>query len=43
MADRHPTTGRFLAYDCEVDCLQRCAGLCGNMAFEEDDEPEVAD
>jgi hypothetical protein len=26
---RHPVTGRFLAHDCEVDCLDHCAGLCG--------------
>jgi len=26
---RHPITGRFLAYDCERDCLEHCAGLCG--------------
>jgi hypothetical protein len=26
---RHPVTGRFLAYDCERDCLEHCAGLCG--------------
>jgi hypothetical protein len=26
---RHPITGRFLAFDCEVDCLEHCAGLCG--------------
>ena len=30
-ADRHQFTGRFLAYNCEVDCLRVCAGLCGNM------------
>jgi hypothetical protein len=27
---RHPRTGRFLAHDCEVDCLVHCAGLCGS-------------
>jgi hypothetical protein len=26
---RHPVTGRFLAFDCERDCLDYCAGLCG--------------
>lgn len=26
---RHPVTGRFLAFDCEIDCLEHCAGLCG--------------
>lgn len=26
---RHPVTGRFLAYDCEIDCQQHCARLCG--------------
>jgi hypothetical protein len=25
----HPATGRFMAGDCERDCLERCAGLCG--------------
>lgn len=25
---RHPVTGRWLAYDCETDCLTACAGLC---------------
>ena len=28
---RHPRTGRFLAHDCEVDCLVHCAGLCGEL------------
>jgi hypothetical protein len=37
---RHPTTGRWLAFDCETDCLERCAGLCGNMALEVDDETD---
>jgi hypothetical protein len=27
--DRHPITGRFLAHDCEIDCQDHCAGLCG--------------
>lgn len=27
---RHPKTGRFLAYDCEIDCQEHCAGLCGD-------------
>ena len=31
---RHPITGRFLAFDCEVDCQEHCAGLCG-WFFEE--------
>ena len=35
---RHPHTGRFLAFDCEKDCLTRCAGLCGNLALECNDE-----
>ena len=26
---RHPITGRFMAFDCEVDCQKYCAGLCG--------------
>ena len=26
---RHPVTGRFMAGDCERDCLEHCAGLCG--------------
>jgi hypothetical protein len=26
---RHPHTGRFLAFDCEIDCQTVCAGLCG--------------
>lgn len=26
---RHPITGRFLAFDCETDCQEHCAGLCG--------------
>ena len=34
--DRHPTTGRFLAYDCEVDCVTACWGACG--ADDEDDD-----
>jgi hypothetical protein len=29
MTDRHPITGRFMAHDCERDCLKHCAGLCG--------------
>jgi hypothetical protein len=33
---RHRVTGRFLAFDCEVDCLEHCAGLCG--AFNDGDE-----
>ena len=28
---RHPYTGRFLAFDCEIDCQTVCAGLCGNI------------
>jgi hypothetical protein len=35
---RHPRTGRFLAHDCEVDCLAYCAGLCGAPADEEPPE-----
>jgi hypothetical protein len=27
--ERHPITGRFLAHDCEIDCLEHCALLCG--------------
>ena len=34
MNPRHPITGRFLAFDCEIDCLEHCAGLCG--AFTDD-------
>jgi hypothetical protein len=30
---RHPITGRFLAFDCETDCLQHRAGLCGEAMF----------
>ena len=26
---RHPVTGRYMAGDCERDCLTACAGLCG--------------
>ena len=26
---RHPITGRYMAGDCERDCLEHCAGLCG--------------
>lgn len=26
---RHPITGRFMAGDCERDCLEHCAGICG--------------
>lgn len=26
---RHPVTGRFMAGDCERDCIEHCAGLCG--------------
>lgn len=26
---KHPVTGRFMAGDCERDCLEHCAGLCG--------------
>jgi hypothetical protein len=33
---RHPVTGRFLAFDCEVDCLSACAGLCGAAPSPED-------
>ena len=29
MGERHPYTGRFLAFDCEIDCQTVCAGLCG--------------
>lgn len=36
-ADRHPVTGRFLAYDCEIDCQEHCAGLCG-VVFDDDSE-----
>lgn len=28
---RHPITGRYLAFDCETDCQDHCAGLCGNI------------
>lgn len=35
---RHPITGRFLAFDCEIDCQEHCAGLCGNMAFDSMEE-----
>lgn len=31
---RHPRTGRFLAYDCEIDCQKHCAGLCGEIPAE---------
>lgn len=36
--ERHPITGRWLAHDCEIDCLEHCAGLCGAG-----DEPTVRD
>jgi hypothetical protein len=29
VSDRHPRTGRFMAGDCERDCLDHCAGPCG--------------
>lgn len=29
VAWRHPVTGRFMAGDCEQDCLEHCADLCG--------------
>lgn len=28
-ANRHPITGRWLTFDCETDCQEHCAGLCG--------------
>ena len=34
-ADRHPITGRFLAFDCEVDCQTACWGACGAAPFTE--------
>ena len=43
MNPRHPITGRFLAFDCEVDCLDHCAGLCGAFTDEQAfDEPSTA-
>jgi hypothetical protein len=38
---RHPRTGRFLAFDCEIDCQQHCAGLCQpyDWAVEVEDDP----
>jgi hypothetical protein len=30
MTARHPVTGRFMSGDCERDCEEHCAGLCGN-------------
>lgn len=26
---RHPVTGRFMAGDYEIDCIEHCAGPCG--------------
>lgn len=40
--DRHPATGRFLAYDCEIDCQTVCAGLCGEIGPPPDDVPAYA-
>ena len=40
---RHPYTGRFLAHDCEVDCLTVCAGLCGTVLGEAANNNEIAD
>jgi hypothetical protein len=38
--DRHPVTGRFLAHDCEIDCQEHCAGLCGS-SLDPDHEPVI--
>ena len=32
---RHPVTGRFLAFDCEIDCQKHCAGLCLETMIDE--------
>jgi hypothetical protein len=39
--DRHPVTGRFLAYDCEIDCLEHCAGLCGAWSDPDEEDAEL--
>jgi hypothetical protein len=38
---RHPVTGRFLAFDCEIDCQDHCAGLCGAVLIMDDDDDGV--
>lgn len=38
MRERHPVTGRFLAHDCEVDCLVACTGECGVFALDPDEQ-----
>jgi hypothetical protein len=35
---RHPITGWYMAGDCERDCLEHCAGLCGTPPDRDDDE-----
>jgi hypothetical protein len=37
---RHKVTGRFMAGDCERDCLEHCAGLCGSTPAEFRDTEE---
>jgi hypothetical protein len=32
---RHPVTGRYMSGDCERDCLEHCAGLCGASFYVE--------
>ena len=39
--DRHPTTGRWLAHDCETDCQTDCARLCTGPDNEHDTTEEA--
>jgi hypothetical protein len=38
---RHPVTGRFMAGDCERDCLEHCAGPCGAFGCRCGDDEET--
>lgn len=39
---RHHVTGRFMAGDCEKDCIEHCAGLCGATPVEFTEPPVMA-